>query len=152
MLLSMADSRVRHDVEEWIRTEWLPKQFGKRFEREKLKLSSGGEFAFAAVSEDRQVVAMISTSQATTSGGKLGVAKLQKIRADMLFLVMLLVCEKRLVILTERSMYEQCMKERESGRTPTNVEFLHAEIPAALRLRLRAAQDDASAEIKSRGK
>ncbi|MBX3362419.1 MAG: hypothetical protein KF912_01300 [Phycisphaeraceae bacterium] len=148
----MADSRVRHDVEDWIRTEWLPKQFGKRFEREKLKLSSGGEFAFAAVSEDRQVVAMISTSQATTSGGTLGIGKLQKIRADMLFLVMLLVCEKRLVILTERSMYEQCMKERESGRTPRNVEFLHAEIPDALRVRLRAAQNDASAEVRPRGK
>lgn len=143
----MADSTIRREVEDWLRSDWLPTTFGQPFERRRVKLSTGGEHQFSAVSEDGQVVAVVSTSGASTSSGNLGSGKLQKIRADMLFLTMLGVCKKRLIVLTEQSMHDQFMKERAAGRVPDSVEFLLAGLPAELRKRLTAAQRDASAEM-----
>lgn len=66
----------------------MPTQFGTKFSRERLQLRSGGVFDFDAVSEDRSVVATISTSGSRTAGGKNAVGKLLKLRSDMLFLTM----------------------------------------------------------------
>lgn len=56
------------------------------------------------------MVATISTSGSKTSGGKHAVGKILKIRSDMLFLTMIEE-KRRLVVLTERDMYDQCEKE-----------------------------------------
>jgi len=143
----MADSTIRREVEDWILSDWLPERFGQPFERRRVTLSTGGDYQFSAVTEDGQIVGTISTSGARTSSGKLGVGKLQKIRADMLFLTMLGVCEKRLIVMTEQSMYDQLMKEKEAGRVPNSIEFMLAGLPAEFRERLTAAQRDASAEM-----
>jgi hypothetical protein len=145
----VADTRVQLEVEDWVRKEWMPTQFGQRFRRERVPLISGGVFDFDAVSDDDKIVAAISTSGATTASGKLAVGKLLKIRSDMLFLV-LARAERKLIVLTEEDMVELCLKEREGGRVPTEIEFMHAEIPSSLRAKLTKARASASDEVQPR--
>jgi hypothetical protein len=120
-------------------------QFGARFSRERLPLRSGGVFDFDAVSDDRTIVATISTSASLTSGGKHGVGKTLKLRSDMLFLTMA-NAKRRLIIVTEREMYERCEKEAGGGRVPPEIEFACATIPDELRNKLIAARSKASGE------
>lgn len=145
----MANTRVQVEVEDWVRREWLKEKYGQTFHRERVRLSSGEVFDFDAVSADGTIAASISTSSATTASGKQAVGKQQKLRADMLFLLLAEV-KRRLLVLTEPDMYEFWMKERKGDRVPTQVEFVLANIPAELALRLRTAKADASAEVSPR--
>jgi len=142
----LADTRVQLEVEDWVRREWMPNRLGVRFSRERVALSSGGVFDADAVSLDSKIVATISTSGAKTSGGKYAVGKMLKIRSDMFFLL-LAQAERRLVILTERDMYDQCLKEVAGGRIPKSIEFLHAELPSELEARPVASRTTASGEF-----
>lgn len=99
----MADTRVQHEVEDWIRTEWMPSRYGESFQRDNVVLTTGGEHNFAAVSSDRRIVAKISTGTALTASGNFATGKLTKLRADMLLLTMA-DADKRLVICTEPEM------------------------------------------------
>ncbi|MBN1933635.1 MAG: hypothetical protein JW934_03165 [Anaerolineae bacterium] len=143
----MADTRVQLEAEDWVRREWMPTAFGQSFRRERLRLSSGGVFDFDAVSADNSIAATISTSGASTASGKNAAAKLQKIRADMLFLLLVKDVERRIVVLTEHDMYERCLKEKRDGRAPASIEFYHAELPAELVTRLQASRKSASKEV-----
>jgi hypothetical protein len=91
-------------------------------------------------------VASISTSNGITAGGKTPAAKIQKLRADMLFLLMV-HAKRRLIILTEKDMFEICQKEKGNGRVPEEIEFLHAELPVNLAAALRKARKKASDEV-----
>jgi len=144
----MADTRVQLEAEDWVRCEWLPRQFNQQFRRERLRLTAGGVFDFDAVSADDSIVANISTSSGVTAGGKNPAAKIQKLRADMLFLLMI-QAKKRLIILTEKDMYELCRKEKVNGRVPNEIDFLLAELPDALAAALREAKRKASDEVSS---
>jgi hypothetical protein len=141
----MADARVQLEVEDWVR-EWMRQHFGQPFTRERLRLSSGGVFDFDAVSHDGKIAATISTSGSETASGKHAVGKLLKIRSDMFFLLLAEV-HKRVVVLTERDMYELCLKERVGGRVPANIEFVHTEIPQQLANKLRSSRAQASKEV-----
>lgn len=145
----MADTRIQIEVEDWVRRNWMPSHFGTKFSRERLSLRSGGVFDFDAVSEDHSIVATISTSGSKTSGGKYAVGKILKLRADMLFLTMV-EARRRLVVLTERDMFDQCEKEVTGGRVPPEIEFACAVIPDELRSRLIAARLKASGESRGR--
>jgi hypothetical protein len=145
----MADTRVQVEAEDWVRLEWMPKQFRQKFSRERVKLSSGGVFDFDAVSDDRSMAATISTSSAKTATGKYAVGKLMKLRSDMLFLILANV-SRRLLILAESDMYDLCQKEKQGGRVPTNIEFLHAALPADLSAKLLVAKAAESSEVSPR--
>lgn len=142
----MADSRVQLQVEDWVRREWLPGQFNQYFRRERLCLTAGGFFDFDAVSVDNTIVANISTGSGITAGGKSPAGKLQKLRADMMFLLMA-QATKRLIVLTEKDMYELCRKEKLNGRVPEEIDFLLAELPVVLAMALKEAKKKASAEV-----
>jgi len=142
----MADTRVQLEVEDWVRVHWMRSEFGIEFHRERLPLAPGGVFDFDAVSVDRKIAATISTSGATTATGKSAVGKMLKIRSDMLFLLLTKV-ERRLVVLTERDMYDRCLKEREGGRVPKEIEFFCVEIPPELQQRLKKARSASSMEV-----
>ena len=142
----MADTRAQLEVEDWVRRNWMPAKYEQQFHRERLRLSSGGVFDFDAVSTDGRIVATISTSAATTVSGRNAVGKLMKIRSDMFFLL-LTEADRRLVVLTEKGMFEQCCKEAEGGRVPGSIEFAHAEIPEELSARLQYARQVASREV-----
>jgi hypothetical protein len=141
----MADTRVQLEVEDWVRRNWMETQYGTRFSRERLRLRSGGVFDFDAVSEDRSIVATISTSGAKTSTGKYAVGKILKLRSDMLFLTQV-DAKRRIIVLTERDMCDQCNKEFAAGRVPKEIEFVCADIPDDLRTRLVEGREKASGE------
>lgn len=141
----MADTRVQLEVEDWVRRNWMAAQFGTKFSRERLPLRSGGVFDFDAVNEDHSIVATISTSGAKTSGGKYAVGKILKLRSDMLFLTMA-DAKRRIIVLTERDMYDQCNKEAAGGRVPPEIEFACAVLPDEVNTRLVAARKKASGE------
>jgi hypothetical protein len=145
----MANSHVQLQVEKWGCEVWLPEKYGQTFRPARLRLETGGYFNFDAVSEDNAIVANISTSSAFTAGGRGPAAKIQKLRTDMLFLVMADV-EKRFVILTEKDMYELCLREKANGRVPNAIEFLHASLPADSAIELLKAKQSAAAEISPR--
>jgi hypothetical protein len=109
------------------------------------ELRSGGVFDFDAVSDDGSIVATISTSGSKTSGMKYAVGKILKLRSDMLFLT-LVQAERRVIVLSEQDMFDQCEKEVADGRVPEEIEFACGEIPAELRTRLVAARLKASRE------
>jgi hypothetical protein len=143
----MADTRVQLEVEDWVRENWMQGQFGQKFYRNRLKLSSGGVFDFDAVSEDKSVAACISTSEGKTSASKFAVGKLLKVRSDMLFLHLAVGLKAKLLVLVEPSMHEVCQKELNGGRTPPEVQFILASIPDELRQRLIRARAVASREV-----
>jgi len=143
----VADTRIQLEVEDWVRRNWMASHFGTKFSRERLSLRSGGVFDFDAVSEDHLIVATISTSGSKTSTGKYAVGKMLKLRSDMLFLTMV-ATKRRLIILTERDMFDQCEKEVTGGRVPPEIEFACATIPDDLRARLATARLSASGESR----
>ncbi|NMB80865.1 MAG: hypothetical protein GYA14_03515 [Ignavibacteria bacterium] len=142
----MANTRTQVEIEDWLRTNWLPEYYGQKFRRERLKLNSGGVFDFDAVSEDDKIVVIISTSSAVTSSGKEGVGKLHKLHSDIMFLLMS-DCVKRVILLTENDMYNKCIKEKEAGRMPLQIEFMLASIPEDLAIKLKQAKVVASKEV-----
>lgn len=142
----MADTRVQLEVEDWIRREWIVKQFGQKFHRDRVKLSPGGVFDFDAVSADGKIIATISTSGSVTATGNYAVGKMLKIRSDMYFLL-LANAERRVVVLTEQDMHDQCEKEKAAGRVPSSIEFVHAPLPSNLQVKLQASRKKASTEM-----
>lgn len=145
----MADTRVQLEAEDWVRRNWMPLHLGSTFRRERLRLRSGGVFDFDAVSADNKIVASISTSGCKTASGKLGVGKMLKIRSDMLFLL-LVEADRRIIVLTESDMYDQCLREREGGRVPVEIEFVCACLPDELKGKLLEARGLASQEVSPR--
>ena len=142
----MADTRVQLEVEDWIRRNWMPIHFGTKFSRERVRVRSGGVFDFDAVSEDLSIVATISTSGSRTSAGKNAVGKILKLRSDMLFLTMV-EAKRRVIVLTEKDMFDQLAREFAGGRVPNEIEFVLAAIPDELRTRLIAGRLKASGEF-----
>jgi len=144
---TVADTRTQNEVEDWVRRNWMPERFGQQFRRERVRLSSGGVFDFDAVSADDHIVASISTSSGTTSGGKYPVGKVHKLRADMLFLTMA-TAQRRIIVLTEPDMHAICLKEAEGGRVPLGVEFVLVDLPPELATRLKDARERSSREVR----
>lgn len=142
----MANSKIQIEIENWIRTNSLPEMYHQRFFPMHLRLETGGYFDFDAVSEDSSIVANISTSNSVTASGKNASAKIQKLRSDMLFLIMTTV-KTRLIVLTEKDMYDFCSQEKLNGRVPSGIDFVHVEIPSALKELLQKAKKSASEEV-----
>jgi len=69
-----------------------------------------------------------------------------KLRSDMLFLTMI-DAKRRIVLLTEKDMCDQCDKEMQGGRVPPEIEFVCAILPNEMRTRLIAARQKASGEF-----
>jgi len=65
----------------------------------------------------------------------------------MLFLT-LVEAKRRIIVLTEQDMYDQCRKEAAGGRVPKEIEFVCSVIPNELRERLIGARSKASGEMR----
>lgn len=138
----MADSRAYNKAEDWIRKEWMPEKFGMRFSRERLALSSGGNFEFDAVSHDENVAALISCSSGITKSGRAALPKLNKIRSDCLFLLMAAL-ERRVLLFSDEALFQLVSGEKKSGRFPQNIELYHAPLPTEFRDALATARQAA---------
>ena len=145
----MADTRTQRDVEKWVREQWMPRRYGQCFVRQWIKLASGGFHECDAVSADGKIIAGIATSGARTSSGKRAAGKFAKIRSDIGFLASG-DAQVRLIVLTEKDMHEACLRDRQRGRVPANVDFALVELPPDLRSRLEEARKSASKEGTTR--
>lgn len=144
----MADTYVQQKCQKWVSETWLSSKFNLGFAKKSLTMQQRGECEFNAVSTNGKIVANISTAQAHTYRGSTGSAKKSKLRADCLMLH-LAVAEKKLMILTEKSMYKLANKEQEEGRLPLDIEILYVELPDELKHELSYAQEKASREMRN---
>jgi hypothetical protein len=145
----MADTRCQTECESWIRDVWLPAHFNQSFYERKVRLASGGEFMFDAVSADGTIVVSISTSRAAMSNGKPGVGKQMKLRGDMLF-HHLAIAPRHIMAFTEACMYEWSLAEKRKGRVPTEIELILVELPSTLAERLAISRERSSKEVRAR--
>ena len=146
----MAETKTQLEIEDWIQREWLSGKFRQRFIKDTVRLTSGGMFEFDAVSVDESIVACISTSGLTTSGGKPGSGKRHKIRSDLFFLLLTPSSKQRLMVFTEQDMYEFWLKEQKNGRVPRDIQFLIAAIPMELREKLSHAKAKSAEEVSGK--
>jgi hypothetical protein len=146
----MADSTIAtKDVENWIRSEFLPKKYHQAFAKRKLGVQSGGEFECDAVSEDGKTVCFISTSSSKTTGENPGAGKLAKIRADVFWAISLNEKPDTIVFaFTEKSMVELVKQEKENGRFPKHIKTLLVKLPADLEKKLAEMKKMAVDEMK----
>ena len=142
----MADSRVQHEVEDWIVRNALPAQFGQSFSKRRWGLEWGGFFEFDGVSEDGTIVACVSTSVGATASGKNPSGKILKIKADTLYL-MAARADMRLLVFTDSSMMNRIQREQDAGRFPGSVELLLVHLPDDLEAKLNLARAAASREV-----
>lgn len=146
----MAPTTAQLKVEAWIRENWLPPRFHQPFSKRSLPLDPGGTFEFDAVSHDGTIAVTISTSGARTATGRYGAGKVQKIRADALFLL-LAQADHTLLVFTERDMFDLCEKEAGNGRLPRTLELrLVEDVPKDLRELLEESRRRASSEVSPR--
>lgn len=147
----MADSKSQREAEVWIREQWLLVEFGQPFIKKKLQLRPGGKFEFDAVSRDGDIVILISTSGGITSGGKKARPKLQKMRSDALFLLLLENVKRRILVFSDPLMFGLCKAEIDSGRFPNEVEIMLASLPVELEAALALARYVAAQEVSPAG-
>ena len=142
----MANSSVQREVEEWVRSEYMPNKFGQSFRKCELPLTSGGEFKFDAVSNDDDLIACISTSRAKTQGGNAPAGKLKKLQADMGSLLRT-SAQRRIMLVTEQDMYKVLLKQIVKMGVAGEIEVVHVVLPDALNARLESARRKASDEV-----
>lgn len=146
----MASSHVQKQCEIWIVRHWLPKKLGVMFSTRKLQLQGRKYFEFDAVSAEANVVANISTASAYTHRGAVSAGSRSKIRADCLMLS-LVNAERRMLLLTELSMFQLSSKEQLAGRLPLDIEIVLVELPSEMRVELEQARGVASKEVRGSG-
>jgi hypothetical protein len=130
----MADSTIAtRDVEKWIRSEFLPKNYSQAFAKRKLGVQSGTQIEFDAVSKDGKVVCIISTNPGKTVDGKVDTDVLAKIREKTLWTVSLNEKpETILFVYTDKTMGELLKEEKGNGRFPKHIKMLLVKLPAEL--------------------
>ncbi len=133
----MADSPITtKEVDNWIRNEFLPKKYGQAFAKRKLGVQSGAQIEFDAVSEDGNIVCIISTSPGKTTDGKPDTDVLAKIREKALWTISLNEKPEIIVfIYTDKSMGELLKEEKENGRFPKHIKTLLVKLPAELEVK-----------------
>jgi hypothetical protein len=142
----MSDSSVRHEVEQWIREDDLPKRLGQPFSKKKLELPSGQIREIDAVSADGRIVVEISTSTARTATGNPGTGAMRKIKGDVRDLA-LIPAPRRIVCVTEPEMAAWIERQKTRNNFPANLEVLTVDLPRKLRASLTRAQRESSQEM-----
>jgi len=149
----MADTKAQTEAEKWIRETYLPDKYGQTFRQKNLDLRSKGQFKFDAVSDDNEIVAVISTSAALTAGGKQATAKLIKIRSDAYwFLLLDQEPAHKVLVFTGQSMIDLINEEKKKGRFPPEFELVKVTLPPDLAAKVAASQKVASEEVSPKRK
>ena len=144
----MVDTKAQNEAEKWIREVYLPKKYGQSFRQKNLELQSRAQAKFAAVSEDGEIVAAISTCVGFTSGGRKNENELNKTRTDALrFLMLDYIPKERLMIFTEQSMIDLVKDEKKRDRFPKELKIVKVKLPPDLAERVEEAQRIASEEV-----
>jgi hypothetical protein len=129
----MAKTSAQSEAEKWIREVELPRLFKQKFSRQTLLLQSGGRYTFETVSEDSDIVVLISTSRGITSSGKQALDNLQEIRKDVLWILMIeQQPSKMLLAITDPSMIKLIKEEKKKDRFPKEIEIVRIKLPKDL--------------------
>ncbi len=141
----MADAKAQIEAKKWIREVFLPKKYGQSFQQRDLTIQSRGQFKFDAVSDDNEIVAVISTSPGFMPSGKVATDALMKVRSAALWVLMLeLTPQKRLLVLSDQSMIDLVKDERKRGRFPKEFEIVKVKLPSELAARVEESRGTAS--------
>lgn len=143
----MANSKVQSKCENWITKNWLPEKYSMVFYKQKIRMQNRGYFEFDAVSSDGKIIANISTASVETHKGTRGSGKVSKLRADCLMLSLIDVKQK-LMLLTERSLFDFALSEQQEGRLPIDIQILKIDLPKDLKAELATAKNIASKEVR----
>jgi hypothetical protein len=133
-------------VETWVRSQ-LGERFGQPFQKQRLRLSTGREMEFDAVSADATVVAAIKTSSGLTSGGNFPSGKVNSCIADLWYLN-LVDAPERLLVLTNPTFYEIFIG-RMDGAIPNGIEVLSLQLPVEIQSEVDQVVASASSEMGS---
>ena len=148
----MTDTTATAEAIKWIREAYLPKEFGQSFRPKKLLLQSRGNATFEAVSDDEEIVTMISTSSGLQANGKVDAEALMKVRSDALKILWLEhTPAKRFIVLTNPSMGRVIREEIKKGRFPKEMELLKVKLPAAIEAKLEESRKNRIQEASSPG-
>jgi hypothetical protein len=129
----MVDIKAQAEAENWIRGVYLPKKYGQPFHQKSLELQSRAQAKFDAVSEDGEIVAVISTNVGFTSGGRKNEDELNQTRtAALRFLMLDYIPKERLMIFTEQSMMDLVKDEKKRDRFPKALKLVKVKLPAKL--------------------
>jgi hypothetical protein len=134
-------------VEDAVRSA-LSRELGVEFEKKKLRLKSGGEFCFDAVSADEKFVVSIKSSRGTTRGGKPPTGAIKAAIADLYYLS-LVEADRRILVLTDKGFYDRLARDLRQ-RVAAGLELKYVPLPAELNRRVQAALDFASNEMRSK--
>ena len=129
----MPDTKTQTETEKWIKEVFLPKKYGQPFREKSLTVQSRGQYKFDAVSDDDEIVAVISTSAGFTPNGKVATDELMKVRSAVLWVLQLdHTPQKRLLVCTDQSMIDLVKDEKKRDRFPKEFEILKAKLPPEL--------------------
>ena len=142
----MAISRSFLMVEAHIRDVWMPSIYKQAFTKAKASLKRSGSFEFDAVSVDGSIVACISSNSGRARQGGLAKTKMNKIRSDILFLLMA-EAPRKIMILADKALHEHAICEQQRGRLPSEVEIVLATLSEQIQEILAEAQKTASVEM-----
>lgn len=147
----MANTNAQVEAEKWIRDIEMPRLYGQEFRTRNLDLKSNGQFKFDAVSDDKKIVSVISTSTGISRKGTTATAKLQKIRADVYWFFMLAnPPEQCVLVFTDQSMMDLINEEKKKGRFPSEFELVKVQLPPELAQKVLQSQLEASKEVSPR--
>lgn len=135
-LTSAVEDAVGHRLSELYQTS---------FHRRRLRLQTGGEHEFDAVSDNGRIVASIKT--ASGSGGRHPSGKVVNCFAELYFLS-LVRARKRLLVLTSPE-FHQLFAAVAVGKVASGVEIVHIPLSAETQARVSAVQAAAGGEVES---
>ncbi len=136
---------LKNDVETWVRDYWLAGQFPKkRFTKKTLKLRTGGNHEFDAVSQDNSIIAGIKTNSGKTSGGNPPSGKYAVLFQELYFLSLVQALRK-LLVLTNKDMYK-AFQNNSSGKIAEGIEIVFCQLPQNIREKVASIQAEASGE------
>ncbi len=141
----MANTRyLTRAVEDWVRDR-LSERYGQTFEKKVLRLVTGRDFEFDAVSADATIVAAVKTSSGITSGGNFPSGKVNSCIADLWYLG-LISAPRRLLVLTSPDFYD-LFTRRMAGAIPDDIEVIAEPLPADMQKNVDRIVALASAEM-----
>ena len=151
----MATTRELRDIVEPVVVEWLEKQFGTIFVRDRaLQIGTkhdgtAARHRFDAVSLDASgspaIVAEVTTHSGKTSGGKGPNGKVDGTYRD-LYPLSLVTAPVRIMVLTDPA-FSQYLTERSDGKVAPGISMVFCGLPADVQQRVSSVQGRSSREM-----
>ena len=145
----MADTRLLKDrIEPHVR-KWLTQKYNLKFESQEiaLKLITGGQHRFDAVSKDRSMVAGIKSSRLRNYKSKrsIGTGTIKAVFTELYYLSLVEVNRKAL-ILTNKGFYDLFCK-KSKGKVAKGIEILYCPLTEEIEAETLRIHDACSREI-----